>query len=295
METARITFFDKITNWLMRRRPPLPGTLIDFSRLSYEIRPCDVLLFVGRSRVSDVIANITHSPWTHAALYLGRLHDIEDNSCRSKVAEHYQGSPGDQLLIESVMGKGTIVTPLTYYKDDHIRICRPKGVTHTDAQKILAYAIARLGLKYDVRQILDLARFFFPWTLFPRRWRSTLFSHNAGEPTKEVCSTLIGEAFGSVNFPVLPLVKRTKDNKVEVYHRIPKLLTPSDFDFSPYFEIIKYPMFDLESSALYRNLPWNQEGKFSDTEGHVITPAIIDETSKEEEKSEPEKTTQSDE
>ena len=70
---------DKITHWLVHEDELDTPSLCDFDRLSFEIRPCDVLLIEGRSRVSNVIKSITHSPWTHSALYIGRIHEIENS------------------------------------------------------------------------------------------------------------------------------------------------------------------------------------------------------------------------
>ena len=77
------------------------------------------------------------------------------------MSQHYDGDAGDQLLVESLLGYGTIVRPLEVYRHDHLRICRPSGITHPDAQHVVRYAVSRLGVDYDVRQIFDLARFFF--------------------------------------------------------------------------------------------------------------------------------------
>lgn len=268
--------FDKITKTLMKERRQRSSSLTDYNRLCYEIRPGDVILIAGRSRVSRIISEITHSPWTHAILYIGRIHDISSDKHRNRTAELFTGSPSEQLVVESLMGEGVIVTPLSRYKYDHMRICRPKGISKQDADRVIEFTIDQLGKGYDTRQLLDLARFFFPWSIFPRRWRSSLFSHNAGEHTQQVCSSLIAEAFLSVHFPVLPLIRKAKE-RIAFFPRNPRLFTPSDFDFSPYFEIIKYPMFELESAAFYRDLPWDEEGRFSDTEGNIYQPEIREE------------------
>ncbi|GAB4223099.1 MAG: hypothetical protein Tsb005_17060 [Gammaproteobacteria bacterium] len=264
------TLIDKIKtsfiNWLMHDANPSSYPMCDFERIKYELRPCDVLLIEGRSRVSEVIKTITQSVWSHAALYIGRIHEIENPILRERVQEFYNGSPQDQLIIESLLGRGTIISPLTNYQDDHIRICRPKGIARQDAQHVIGFAIGRLGRRYAVRHILDLARFLFPWSFLPRRWRSSLFRHNAGTPTHEICSSMIAEAFGSVQFPILPLVKIHSKNGIQLYRRNPLLCTPSDFDYSPYFEIIKYPIFELSDRALYRELPWNKKGILSHDE-----------------------------
>ncbi|MCW5590066.1 MAG: hypothetical protein KIT27_10470 [Legionellales bacterium] len=275
----RIKLFDKIVKkliaWLMKDEPPSRFPLSDFDRLRHEIRPCDVLLFEGRSRVSEVIKLITQSPWSHAALYIGRLHDIENPILRDRIKEFYPHEDNEQLIIESVLGKGTLVSPLSRYHRDHIRICRPKGISHHDGQQVIGHAIGRLGMDYDVRQIVDLARFLFPWSVIPRRWRSSLFTHNPNAPLRQICSTSLAEAFDSVKFPILPLIKEHAETGIELIPRNPRLFTPKDFDYSPFFEIIKYPIFDMSlSGALYRNLPWNREGTYSNDDGSVYAKTL---------------------
>lgn len=252
----------KISRWLTKNRPARRAYLCDFDRVRYEIRPGDVLLMEGRNHVSKVIKKLTQSPWSHAALYVGRLYDIDDLELRRKIRQHFTGSSDSQLLIESLIGKGTIVTALSHYRHDHIRICRPQGLSRKDAQKIIAYAISRLGGKYHVRHILDLARFMLPWGAFPRRWHSVLFDHKPSQVIYDICSSMIAEAFHSVRFPVLPIVKHDDENGIELVQRNPRLYTPSDFDYSPYFDIIKYPFFTLSEHAPYRHLPW-KEGAIS--------------------------------
>ena len=94
-----------------------------------------MILVEGRSRVSEVIKLITQSSWSHAALYIGRLHDIEDPELRERLGEHYQGTVDKQLIIESELGLGTVVRPLTVYEREHLRICRPRGLGSATARK----------------------------------------------------------------------------------------------------------------------------------------------------------------
>ena len=35
-------------------------------------------------------------------------------------------------------------------------------------------------------------------------------------------------------------------------------MTPRDFDHSPYFDVIKYPILDFDELGIYRTLPWDQ-------------------------------------
>lgn len=266
-------WIQSLTKWLMKERPSPAGLpLSDFERLRYEIRPCDVLLIEGQSRVSDVIRMITQSPWTHAVLYIGRLHDIENPLLRQRVHEAYHGDEGDQLIIESLLGKGTIVSPLSRYQNIHMRICRPQGISRQDAQRVIGYAIGKIGVEYDVRQILDLARLLVPWSFLPRRWRSSLFQHKAGESTRQICSSLLAEAFGSVHFPILPMIQQNTATGLQFIQRNPRLYTPSDFDYSPYFEIIKYPFSGITESGMYRSLPWSESDAYSNDDG-VVQPS----------------------
>jgi hypothetical protein len=133
--------------------------------------------------------------------------------------------------------------------------------------------IKSLGQPYNVRQLLDLARFLLPWTILPRKWGSSLFRKSTGEPEPGVCSSLIAEAFISVQFPILPFVK-PEPSGIELYHRNPYLFTPKDFDYSPYFEIIKYPLFNPdEPLPYYRRLPWARSGMMHHDEGIHPQPA----------------------
>lgn len=255
--------FKWLNNWFIKeltQDSPRPSDvpLSDFDRILYEIRLCDVVLIEGQNRVSDVIKTITQSPWSHAALYIGRLHDIENPKLRNLVSLSFQGSPDTPLIIESILGKGTIISPLTSYAKDNVRICRPKGLSRLDAQHIIGYAINKLGNQYDVRHVFDLSRFLLPWSFIPRRFRTTLFQEHSGQSLKTVCSSMIAEAFESVHFPVLPYVLQNGEMDYTLYQRNPKLFTPRDFDYSPYFDIIKFPFIEIAGNPAYHSLPWKK-------------------------------------
>jgi hypothetical protein len=252
-------FIESFSNWLMKEPPLIPTYLCDLEKIRYEIRPGDVLLLEGRNRISSVIRQITQSNWSHAMLYIGRLHDIEDEGLRIRIKKFYQGSPDEQLLIESLPGQGTIATPLSRYRGYHIRVCRPAGLSGVDAQKVAGYAISHLGMTYSVRHILDLARFLFPWGIMPRRWRSSLFVHNALKPTEEICSSLIAKAFQSVKFPILPERIKDKSGSYTLVSRDARLFTPKDFDFSPFFTIIKHPILAPSEENSYQHLVWENK------------------------------------
>lgn len=245
-----------IFKWLNHKRPLDQIPLSDFDKICDTLKPCDVLLIEGRSRVSEVIKLITQSSWSHAALYIGRISEISNPKLQRLVKQYYQGDENEQLIIESELGLGTLIRPISVYKNEHIRICRPKGLKPEDALDVIRYSVSCIGYQYNVRQILDLARLLFPWHFLPRQWRSSIFNHNVGDPTKTICSTMIAEAFNFVQFPILPLVQKDEHDGIALYRRNPKLSVPRDFDYSPYFEIIKYPFIDYGKNNDYHQLPW---------------------------------------
>jgi hypothetical protein len=273
LRKLRDRLWEFMVRWLTEEPPgrnDLPPS--DYERLRYEIRFCDILLIEGRSRVSAIIQSLTLSPWTHAAIYIGQLHNIDDPALREKILQHYPARPEEQLIIEALLGQGTIVAPLDKYRNEHVRICRPSAISRKDAQAVVACAAGRLGYKYDIRHLLDLARFFFPYRLLPGRWRSSLFGKT--ETVRTVCSTMLAEAFSSARFPVRPILRRTEDGNFKVYNRNLKLCTPNDFDFSPYFDIIKYPTFGIESPETYKSLPWDEYGVMAPEEASPARASV---------------------
>ena len=74
---------------------------------------------------------------------------------------------------------------------------------------------------------------------------------------------MIASAFASVKFPVLPLIFQDENKKFTLKERNLRLFTPRDFDYSPYFEIIKYPLLGKDDLGFYRKLPWDETGIMS--------------------------------
>jgi hypothetical protein len=239
----------------------------DTDCLHASLKPADVLLLEGRSRVGSIIKIITRSSWSHSAICIGSLNSIKEPELKDRVAQHWQGDPDELLLLEAEIDRGTVVTPFSHYLDYHMRICKPIGLSREDRRTVVAYAIEQIGATYSVHQLLDLARFLVPWwTFIPRRWHSSLFEHNAGEPTRTVCSSLIANAFRSVDFPILPLIQQDAEGKYRLFRRNPKLFVPRDFDYSPFFEVVKCPLLvgskafsGKPKTGYYRKLEWVDE------------------------------------
>ena len=75
----------------------------------------------------------------------------------------------------------------------------------------------------------------------------------------------------SVDFPILPFIDRNDDGSVRFFKRNPRLAAPRDFDYSPYFSIIKYPYLGLNDVGLYHRLPWTDDSIYND-ERHAFNP-----------------------
>ncbi|MDN5938409.1 MAG: hypothetical protein L0H83_07075 [Salinisphaera sp.] len=252
-----------VSRWLAQETQPAGMPLNDFERLCEQLRPADVILVEGRSRFSGVIQAVTLSSWTHAALYLGRLGDLADRDLAAELTTRHGWSEERQLLIEAEIDRGCVITPVDSYAPYHLRLCRPRNLLPADRDAVLAHALANLGRTYNLRQVLDLLRFFFPYGLLPRRWRSTLFEAGHGEATRVICSTMIAKAFEAVRFPILPILHRAPGGGYVFHQRNARIYVPRDFDYSPYFDIIKYPFFGDDDVRLYRELRWDDAQRTS--------------------------------
>jgi Permuted papain-like amidase enzyme, YaeF/YiiX, C92 family len=207
------------------------------------LKPGDVLLIEGNNHISGVIKYLTQSTWSHAALYVGPLdgRTTED------------GEP--HVLIEAEIGQGVVTAPLSKYIRFHTRVCRPVGLAELDCARVCAYAIERVGLAYDLKNITDLLRYLLPLPI-PQRWRRRMIALGSGDPTKIICSALIAQAFQSVRYPILAKATTTQSRAarreiLEIRHH--SLYAPRDFDISPYFAVVKPT---IETGFDYKKLHW---------------------------------------
>lgn len=234
------------------------------------IRKGDVVLVDGEQRVSEVIKFLTQSSWSHAALYVGDdlLQRYPDK--RAELLATY-GDDARHLVVEALMESGVVVSPLSKYAAYNLRVCRPHGLRTPDLQRILDEVLAQLGLRYDVQNVIDLARYFFPVHLLPRRFHRRALEIGRGRPTEVICSSLIARAFQNVGFPILPETEmvpavalhgrlarwRHRHDPYPMIFRRQKsrCITPRDFDLSPYFGVVKFNA--IEAAAFdYRRARW---------------------------------------
>ena len=255
--TAFDTALDRFGRWLARRlheekpgeEPFIPS---DPESLRRTLRPADVLLVAGSSRLSSAIKYLTQSTWSHAAIYVGDALD------------HPVGAESHNL-IEVTPVQGCTAVPFSKYERFHTRICRPVGLTDADREAIIGFMVERLGTQYDMRNIFDLARYLLPAPPVPARWRRRMIALGSGEPTRAICSSLIAEAFGRVRYPILPRIEAVTSEQREVsrmrrreilHIRHFSLYAPVDFDLSPYFRIVKPT---IEEGFNYKGLTWTRD------------------------------------
>ena len=114
------------------------------AKLKATIRPGDVLLVDGDQRVSQAIKYLTMSSWSHSAIYVGDALLARDAATRADVQKRF-GREARHLVVEALVDKGVVVSPLVKYIDLNIRICRPVGLTPADLAIVLDHVIARIG------------------------------------------------------------------------------------------------------------------------------------------------------
>ena len=231
-------------------RPVRQGTQVathSHEFLAATLRPGDVLLVEGNARISVAIKYLTQSTWSHAALFVGE--------------RALPQAPGAEprVLIEADIAEGVRAVPLSAFRGVHTRICRPLGLAPEDLRKVIAYCVAAIGHRYDLKNVIDLARYLFPTPPVPVRWRRRMLAFGSGDPSRAICSTLIAQAFQSVRYPILPEITREKSDACEdcyreiLHIRHFSLYTPRDFDISPYFEVVKP---SIAHGFDYRKLEW---------------------------------------
>jgi hypothetical protein len=244
-------------------------------KLKRTLRKGDVLLVEGDQRVSQVIRYLTQSCWSHCALYVGDELLTGDPQRAAELRARF-GDDAAHLLIEAEAGAGVCASPLSKYERYNIRICRPHNLHRDDVGAVLRFVIGHLGRRYDIRHLVELARFFFPVSIVPRRWRRAALTFGSADGRAVICSSMIAEAFTRVGYPILPEVRlengpsprRAWWRRLGLRSQVQKplarfrrhnnaLVTPRDFDLSPYFEIVKFNHLG-DPRLNYREILWEE-------------------------------------
>lgn len=248
----------------------------DLDALKRQVRKGDVLLVDGDLRVSVLIKYLTHSPWSHAALYVGDELLSRGGALRALAEEHF-GSEAEHVVVEAVM-EGVVASPLSKYADHNLRLCRPHRLLPKQLEGILAGAIDAIGWRYDLRNVIDLALHLGKVALLPPRHRKRALRFGSGAARSVICTSLLGQLFAEVGFPVLPQVsypdapggserpgrrpllsvwsRRSEGREGILQGRHPTLLMPRDFDLSPFFQVVKVGAPDVLD---YEPIGWEDE------------------------------------
>jgi hypothetical protein len=234
----------------------------DMAALKRHIRKGDVILVEGNERISECIKYLTQSSWSHSALYVGD-EPIRRNPALKEPLVAKFGEEANFLVVEAIVEAGVVLSPLSKYRDFNIRVCRPFNLSAADLADVMDEAIRSVGDTYDLRNVIDLARYFLPVSLVPARLRRQALQFGSGEPTRVICSSVIASSFHRVKFPIVPNYEHLPPETTPPEQRrklwpigskpttgalqygalrmvSPTLITPRDFDLSPYFEIIKF-------------------------------------------------------
>lgn len=241
----------------------------DVAALKAQLRPGDVILVEGDQRISSVIRYLTQSSWSHAAMYIGdELRQLRPDVADTLTEEH--GPEARQLVIEA-LEHGVACAPIIKYTRYNIRVCRPRGLRREDVETILQEVTSQIGKPYNMRHVMELGRYFFPVSLIPARYRRAALRYG-GEATEVICTTMLARAFARVGFPIVPRVtldevevpatwlNRLTRRGPRAYRALyqkedPALITPRDFDLSPYFDIVKFNH-ATASRFDYRRITW---------------------------------------
>ena len=245
----------------------------DEHKLKATVRPGDVILVDGDQRVSQAVKYLTQSSWSHSALFVGDALLRKLPERRGELLRRY-GRDARYMIVEALVDKGVVASPLTKYLDFNVRICRPVGLRPEDLEVVIDLVLSKIGYTYDRRNFFDLTRYLLPFLFVPPGFRNAALHFGSGVDTETICSTLLAEAFARVRFPILPVPvrRRARTSGERLRQKIlgrptrrawsgllrarhPTLCVPRDFDLSPYFEIVKFNPRD-EATFDYRKLQW---------------------------------------
>ena len=224
------------------------------------LRRGDVVLIEGNTRVA-------HRNQVSYSINLVAFGDV----CRTH-SRTLRASGEPHSMVEAEPEHGVVSVPVSKYAACHTRICRPVGLSEAEAQRVIDFIVQRIGHSYDLRNVFDLMRYFLPMPPVPTRFRRRMIAIGAGDPTRAICSTMIAQAFQSIEYPILPTlesvanaaraseapesVEAGEGRARELQHiRHYSLFTPRDFDISPYFAIVKPT---IEIGFDYRKVEWTR-------------------------------------
>ncbi len=146
----------------------------NFDNLKKALKKGDIILVEGNKLISRVIMAVTHSTWSHCALYVG-----------------------DGKIIDPLPSTGTVINAVDVLQDLNIRVCRPFGLTDDKLSRVCEFALSHVGRRYDHLNISKILIHLFK----TEKDSSEFLGDISG--ASEVCSGLIAEAYNQVGFSII--------------------------------------------------------------------------------------------
>jgi hypothetical protein len=253
----------------------------DLKNLKKNLRPADVILVSGTSRISYVVKVLTLSPWSHVVLYVGDKRELLSKAEIKEWTDLFGEESLSHLVLDADPLHKVHLRPLDDYDKYMLRHCRPDALTKEDRKKVVDQTLAQLKKHYDVSHIIRLMFFFAtPWELFPQGVRRFVTDFSLSEHDT-ICSRVLAEAFELVGYPIRPtyiqygqgtisrgalritkgirhrgksafrllrggklgsaLTRLTDDRYTEIHLRGARHVTPGDYDLSRFFSVQKNP------------------------------------------------------
>ena len=190
-----------------------PSTIGDLQSLAAALRPGDVLLTEGKTRIAALVRRVTGSTWSHVSMYVGPLDDGPDPRC----------------IVEADIAAGVRAVPLSEFEGQRVRALRPARVRDTDRRRIADWVVSRIGAEYDIAHAWSLARRLLGLA-WPRRSPPAQATQGAA---RFICSSLLAQAFVLVGSPIAP-AHGVRDAATADY----RYVTPRDFESASVFEVV---------------------------------------------------------
>ena len=156
------------------------------------------------------------------------------------VGPGHHPDPG-HCIVEADVEAGVRMITLSRLDQHDIQVLRASRLPETSRQQLIDYLLARVGLRYDLNHVIELARLvlFSPSPL--GRWLSPRTMRGA-DPTRAVCSTLVAHALftAGVSVGANPVVAArlqhaAKEMRADLRATL-DYLVPADFERLPEFE-----------------------------------------------------------
>ena len=188
----------------------------DTAALCALLRPGDVLLTEGNTRMAALVRRLTRSTWSHVSMYVGPLEEGPDPRC----------------IVEADVAAGVRAVRLSELQELRVRVLRPTGLVDADRCRLADWVVSRIGDGYDMAHAWALGRQLLRLPL-PSRAPRTSRSPAQGA-MQFICSSLLAQAFLLIGYSIAPTVIGPRDAGAADH----RYVIPRDFESAPGFEVV---------------------------------------------------------